>query len=213
MVADARDKMLLIQFAKAPVPGEVKTRMMPALSALQACELHQELLLWTCRQLCAARVGTVELWVSGDPDHSVFRQCVRHGVARIQQQAGADLGERMAGAMADGLARYEQVILVGSDCPSIDRRYLQLAAAALAAHSVVLGPADDGGYVLIGANEVKPELFRGIAWGKSGVFAETVALLERHRVNWTALDFLPDIDRPGDLPIWRALNTPESLSL
>ena len=119
--ADHRGELLLIQFAKSPVPGQVKTRMLPVLNAEQACSLHQELLEWTSDTLCAARLGDVELWVSGDPEHQMFKHRLTQGVSCIQLQSGGNLGARMCHALADGLARYQCVILVGSDCPAINQ--------------------------------------------------------------------------------------------
>ena len=92
--------VLLIQFAKSPLPRTVKTRMLPILSAEQACDLHQELLLWTCRTLCESAVGDVELWVSGDLEHPAFDRCRQYGVSALRAQMGGDLGERMFNAMA-----------------------------------------------------------------------------------------------------------------
>jgi rSAM/selenodomain-associated transferase 1 len=208
MVANQSDKkgeLLLIQFAKAPIPGQVKTRMFPVLNAQQACALHQELLKWTCDTLCDARMGDVELWAAGDPDHQVFELCLDRGVSAIELQRGDDLGARMCHALADGLARYERVILVGSDCPAINRSYLSEAAHLLATNPVVLGPADDGGYVLIGMTELCRDMFEGIEWGQATVWADTVKILQRLSIKWKGLASLPDIDRPEDLPIWHAI--------
>ena len=143
--------VLLIQFAKAPQAGRVKTRMMPVLSAQQACALHAELTLWTCRQLLASGQGDVELAVAGDEEHPLFKQCQALGDVSVSQQCGTDLGERMYHAISAGLRRYSAVILVGSDCPAIDPAYLASAVTALQSAPVVVGPAVDGGYVLIGA--------------------------------------------------------------
>jgi rSAM/selenodomain-associated transferase 1 len=201
----AADELLIIQFARSPQPGRVKTRMMPTLTANQACQLHEDLLLWTCRQLCTSGIGPVELWLSGDAQHPIVRQCRDYGVSAVRQQNGDDLGQRMQGALVDGLSRYRQVILVGSDCPGIDAGYLQRAYRELTRHSVVLGPADDGGYVLIGAREDCPGVFKGISWGQDSVYAQTVSALDQQNLSWTALGSLPDIDRPEDLVIWQAL--------
>ena len=181
--ADLRGELLLIQFAKSPVPGQVKTRMLPALNAEQACALHQELLEWTCDTLCDSGLGEIELWVSGDPEHQTFKRCLNQGVSCIQLQSGADLGARMCHALADGLARYQRVILVGSDCPAINRSYLSGAIRALASNSVVLGPANDGGYVLVGMTELCSEMFEGIEWGQNTVWADTVKILQGLSIN------------------------------
>lgn len=198
--------VLLIQFARAPVVGAVKTRMMPHLSPEQACALHSELVLWTCRQLVACGFGAVQLAVTGDADHPLFKRCMEElGVAAVTRQQGEDLGERMGRALADGLATHRRVVLVGSDCPSIDRDYLAAALRGLEQQTLVLGPAEDGGYVLVGARAICPEMFEEIPWGTGEVYAETVRRLRRLGRGWEELPTLADIDRPADLAVWRAL--------
>ena len=203
-------RALLIQFARAPEPGAVKTRMLPHLSARQACDLHCELVAWTSRQLVSAGLGVVELAVAGDTGGVLFRACRASGVSAIYPQVGRDLGERMYRAILGGLARYDRVILVGSDCPWIDGPYLQSALEALDAASVALGPALDGGYVLIGARQVRPELFTRISWGTEAVLAQTRLRLEALGLRWRELPALRDVDRPEDLSAWRALHGAEA---
>ena len=202
---DTVNSLLLIQFARAPREGRVKTRMIPHLSPADACELHCELTLWTCQRLLDSALGDVELSVAGDVGHPLFSRCRELGVARLSRQQGADLGERMYNAIRAGLESYGGVILVGSDCPGIDTAYLRRAVLALRGAPVVLGPATDGGYVLIGARFIPAAIFRGIPWGSDAVCARTRAALGRAGVNWTELPPLPDIDRPEDLPAWKAL--------
>lgn len=192
----------LIQFARSPVPGEVKTRLVPPLTPAQACDLHTELALWTTRQLLASRLGEVEVSVAGATGHPLFSQCRALGVARISRQCGVDLGERMYNAIREGLGVRERVLLVGSDCPGIDARYLQGALELLEDAPVVLGPAIDGGYVLIGARQIKESVFRGIPWGTGEVLARTRAALGEAGLGFAELPALADIDRPGDLPVW-----------
>jgi rSAM/selenodomain-associated transferase 1 len=196
---------LFIQFAREPVAGAVKTRMMPHLSAQEACALHAELVLWTAGTLVAAGLGRVELAVAGESGHPLFESCLGLGVDGLTSQRGAGLGERMYNSLLDGLARFERVVLVGSDCPAIDGGYLLQALEALERAEIVLGPAADGGYTLVGARRVPREMFEGIAWGTTGVFAETTRRLRRLRVPWAELPTLADIDRPQDLPHWKAL--------
>lgn len=200
-----RKDLLLIQFSRTPRAGAVKTRMQPHLSAAQACELHCELTRWTSRQLLDSALGPVELSVAGEREHALFTECTAMGVSRVLRQRGADLGQRMYNAIRCGLARYENVILVGSDCPGIDASYLRQAVAALHVAPLVLGPAHDGGYVLLGARVIKREFFQGIPWGSAQVFEKTTAALVREGVRWEELPSLADIDRPQDLPIWQAL--------
>ncbi|MBN7797958.1 TIGR04282 family arsenosugar biosynthesis glycosyltransferase [Parahaliea mediterranea] len=203
MPVEAGDTLLL-QFARAPRAGAVKTRMQPYLSADQACALHEELLRWTCRQLLAARLGPVELWVAGDGNHPALAHCLATGALGPRRQRGGDLGERMYQALVDGLARYRRVLLVGSDCPGLDAAYLEQAREALEHCDVVLGPAEDGGYVLIGARRVTPACFQGVAWGTEAVYAQSVARLDREGLTWRALAPRRDVDRPRDLPYWEA---------
>lgn len=200
-----RGDTLLIQFARSPRPGAVKTRMQPALSAEQACALHTELLEWTCGSLLRARLGPVELWVAGEPGHPAIERCLRRGARGPRQQRGDDLGERMYRALADGLVRYRRVLLVGSDCPGLDTTYLCQARAALDQADCVLGPAEDGGYVLIGARRITPACFRHIHWGMETVFRDSVERIESEGLSWRPLPSRRDIDRPEDLPAWEAL--------
>lgn len=204
-MAARRSKMILQQFAKAPQPGRVKTRMQPVLSAEQACVLHSELVQWTSETLVNAALGPVELWVSGTPEHPLFKTCEAYGVASVCCQHGPDLGARMQYALASGLARYENVMLVGSDCPALDADYLAAAATALGDHDLVLGPAHDGGYVLLGACCPVDALFADMPWGTDQVFALTFARARQAGWRVAVLPALQDIDRPEDLPHWRSL--------
>lgn len=216
MVADQREaditRLLLIQFTRTPQVGQVKTRLLPVLSAVEACELHSELTLWTCRQLLASGLGEVELSVAGNTQHALFEQCLAAGAARVSQQRGANLGQRMFNAIDNGLAQYDAVILVGSDCPGIDVKYLESAARTLATISVVLGPATDGGYVLIGARDITASVFRDIPWGSAQVYEKTLGALNKAGLTWQALPPLSDIDRPEDLPLWDAIRNAKALT-
>jgi rSAM/selenodomain-associated transferase 1 len=196
---------LFIQFAREPVPGAVKTRLLPAVTPEQACAIHADLVQHTARVLLTAGLGAVRLDVAGDPAHPLFQRCLSMGVAGVRRQSGADLGARMQDALRDGLATAERVVLVGSDCPQLDRDYLGAALAALDADDVVLGPARDGGYVLIGVRRVDACWFDGVAWGTAAVYPQTVARLDASGAAWQALAPLADVDRPEDLPLWWAV--------
>ena len=196
---------LLIQFAREPVAGAVKTRMVPHLSPGAACALHCELVLRTCGTLVAAGLGRVELAVAGNAGHPLFERCRALGVAGISAQRGRGLGARMYRALQEGLGRFERVVLVGSDCPGIDRDYLARALDALDRAELVLGPAMDGGYVLVGCRRVHREMFAGIPWGTASVYAETANALRQLGIEWETLPPLADIDRPEDLPAWMAI--------
>ena len=207
----ASAECLLVQFAREPLPGQVKTRLIPHLSAAQACEIHVQLLRWTTTQLLQADLGAVQLHVAGATDHPVFTQQLQAGVAALVAQSGRDLGERMAVALAAGLQSARKVLLVGSDCPAITPAYLHVASNALEQNELVIGPAQDGGFVLIGLNrdaatEALNALFADVAWGSETVLASTVANAQRLAMRYALLPTLADIDRPGDLAHWEAIS-------
>jgi uncharacterized protein len=180
---------MIIVFAKAPVPGAAKTRLIPALGAWGAARLHARLVRQAVRTALASGCGPVE--VHGSARHSFFRSLK----TRFRLQRGRDLGERMHHA----LSRNPGAILIGTDCPALTAADLRRATRLLRSGAeVVIAPAEDGGYALIGARRVPVELFRDIAWGSSSVYDETVKRLKPYR--WRALRTVWDVDRPEDLP-------------
>jgi rSAM/selenodomain-associated transferase 1 len=187
---------MIIVFAKPP--GEAKTRLIPRLGAWGAGRLHARLVLHTLR-IAAAADPVVEL--HGTRRHSFFSTL---GIP-FRLQKGRDLGERMYHA----LERNPGAILIGTDCPELKVADLRRAARWLrSGYQVVLAPAEDGGYALIGARRVSAELFRDIAWGTAQVYEQTVKRLRGYR--WRALRTLWDVDRPADLDRLRALRFPSA---
>ena len=182
-------------FARAPVPGVVKTRLIPALGADGAAALQTKLLQRTLAMATQSELAPVQLWCAPDCDHAAFPDCP--GVSRYVQQ-GADLGERMHHALIAGLETARRVILIGTDCPGLDGGYLCQAIERLAAHDVVLGPAEDGGYVLIGWRR-PVDLFTGVDWGSERVLDQTRARLRAAGASWHELPVLWDVDRPADV--------------
>lgn len=194
-------------FAKAPVPGRVKTRLIPELGASGAADLQRQLITRTLRTVAAAGLGTPELWCAPGPDDPFFADCAeRHGVS-LRSQAEGDLGTRMARSLESALAARTPGLLIGCDCPALSAPYLREAADALAdGNDAVLGPAEDGGYVLIGlARGPAAPLFADIAWGTATVLQETRARLAAGDWRWRELPPLWDLDRPEDLARLRAL--------
>jgi rSAM/selenodomain-associated transferase 1 len=186
----------VLVFSRAPVPGRVKTRLVPRLGAWRAARLHARLTAHALQVASDSGCGPVEL-------HTTARHSLFPGA---QLQRGADLGERMYRALAAALKRHRAAILIGADCPALRPGDVQRAAQRLAGGcDVVLGPAEDGGYVLIGARRIAPAVFAGIEWGCSGVYAETVRRLESLGFRWSALRPLWDLDRPEDLERLRSL--------
>jgi rSAM/selenodomain-associated transferase 1 len=194
-------------FAKAPTPGRVKTRLIPALGASGAAKLQRQLIARTLRTAIAAGLGTPELWCAPDPVDPFFVACAKQHGLHLQPQGEGDLGTRMARALQSALAAGAPGLLIGCDCPALTPDYLRAAAAALAeGNDAVFGPAEDGGYVLIGAARSLPaQLFENIAWGTSTVMQATRARLARGNWRWRELALLWDLDRPEDLLRWRQL--------
>ena len=191
----------IMVFAKAPTPGRVKTRLVPALGERAAAALHRQLAERTLGTARAARLGPVELWCAPGTNDAFFAACAeQHGVG-LRDQGEGDLGMRMARALESALAEGSPGLLIGSDCPALTPEYLREAAAALVNGSdAVIGPAEDGGYVLIGlARSPAAPLFKDIAWGSATVMQETRAHLARLNWRWRELATLWDVDRPEDL--------------
>ena len=191
--------LVLAQFAREPRPGEVKTRLIPALGAGGALALHQSMVRHTARTLLDSGLGPVRLYVSGRRGHPLFREMDSAGLESVHCQQGADLGMRMGSAFEHMLQQFSSAILVGSDAPGIDSAYLAEAAAALTEVDAVLGPALDGGYVLIGLRRFDWRLMRDIEWGTRQVLAQTESALEEMGWTWRCLSPRADIDRPDDL--------------
>ena len=190
----------LLVFAKAPQPGKVKTRLIPALGAEGAADLHKHMVKRALLAATESALGAVELWCAPDARHPFFAQCRREFGVALRSQRGHNLGERMRRAFDASLERSPRAILVGSDIPALDAGYLRNADWALRdGCDCVLGPAEDGGYVLIGLVRPDPELFHGIRWGGPDVLAETRRRIARLQRRCRELRLLLDIDRPADL--------------
>ncbi|HSO80771.1 MAG TPA: TIGR04282 family arsenosugar biosynthesis glycosyltransferase [Chromatiaceae bacterium] len=195
----------ILVFAKAPVSGRVKTRLIPALGAAGAARLARRLLDHTLAQALAAGCGAVELCASPDfsaPDWADVP--LPPGVAASAQGDG-DLGARLARAARRHLAQGVRVLLIGTDCPALSAVRLRAAAAALADHDAALYPALDGGYSLLGLRADHPSLFAAIPWSTAQVAAVTRARMQA--LGWRVWvgEALPDIDTPADLlqlPEW-----------
>lgn len=190
----------LMVFAKAPIAGEVKTRLIPLLGAKGAAGLHEQLCIKALGTAVAARLCPVQLWCAPATDHVFFETCQdRYGVG-LHRQHGADLGARMAHAFEQVLQNSPFAIIIGTDCPSLTRQDLRDAMLALEqGHDAVISPAEDGGYVQLGLSKVTHTLFDGIRWGGNDVLDMTRARLRQLGWNWHELGSHWDVDRPEDV--------------
>lgn len=189
----------IIIFAKAPLPGQAKTRLIPALGVDGAARLAKHMLLSTLTRSLAAELGPVELCMSPGPEHPAWRDIPLPPGLILSDQGGGDLGERMARAAERGLAQTPRVLLIGTDCPALTAARLRAAATRLDDHEVVIQPALDGGYVLLGLTRFHPRLFADIPWSTDRVAALTLGRLDELGMSCHRAEPLPDIDEPQDL--------------
>lgn len=189
----------IIIFAKAPQPGLAKTRLIPALGISGSAKLAHRMLTHTLEHAIAADIGQVELCVTPSfhtPAWQTFNLPI--GI-QLSEQGEGDLGQRMARATQRAITLGDSVILIGTDCPSLDSIQLRKASYSLANMDAVITPAFDGGYVLLGLHQFHASLFNNIAWS-----TDSVATTTKHRLallDWKVHlnDKLHDIDEPSDL--------------
>ena len=193
-------------FTKPSVAGQVKTRLIPALGAQGAARLHARMLRHTLAVVRDARAASQSLWIAGEASDPMLQTYAAQ--FPLYSQQGRDLGIRMAAAFDTLLRQHARVLLVGTDCPPLAPAHLRASAKRLdSRHDVVLVPAEDGGYVLLGLAAVPVSrrealfgaLFDDIPWGSAEVLVQTRARLARRGLSWAELPPLWDIDRPEDL--------------
>jgi uncharacterized protein len=191
----------VIVFARAPRAGTTKTRLIPALGAAGAALLYAGLLARTLQQVTTLQQVSRFVYVDEPSALAELGSRVTFPAWQLEVQQGATLGARMAHALATTLQNHARVILLGSDIVDIETDDLAQALQALAdGADVVLGPAADGGYWLIGLTRPQPQLFTAeIPWGSARVCADTVAKLDATGLSWSALRTRHDIDCPADL--------------
>jgi rSAM/selenodomain-associated transferase 1 len=191
----------ILVFARAPVAGACKTRLIQAVGARGAARVQRQLIEKTLETAVAAGLAPVELWCAPDCRHP-FLQALRHDYGlRLQRQPRGDLGRRMSEALRRTLREARYAVLIGTDCPALTAADLGRALAVLRDGTpAVFQPATDGGYVLVGLSRPEPRLFHGIGWGGAQVMGGTRARLARFGLGWTELPALWDVDHPTD---WR----------
>ncbi|MDP2787037.1 MAG: TIGR04282 family arsenosugar biosynthesis glycosyltransferase [Pseudomonadota bacterium] len=189
----------IVIFAKAPVPGRVKTRLIPALGAAGAARLAARMLDLALEQALEAAVGPVELCMSPAPGVAAWAAIPLPAAIETSDQGEGDLGERMARAARRVIENGESVLLIGTDCPQLTAARLSEAAARLAEHEAVLHRAEDGGYPLLGLQAFDASLFEDIPWSTSAVADLTLARMRALKWRVWLGDALHDIDEAADL--------------
>lgn len=195
----------LIIFTRYPEPGLTKTRMIPALGAVGAATLQRQMTehtLLQVQELQGCRPILAEVRFAGG-NLPLMQSWLGSNII-YQPQGEGDLGSRMAQSLNSAFqAGMERVVIIGTDCPGLNADLIGCAFDQLNfEHDLVLGPAIDGGYYLIGLRCLVSELFSGINWGTSVVLQQTVDIANRLKLSVAYLPYLADVDRPEDLPVW-----------
>lgn len=194
----------LIIFAKAPLAGYCKTRMIPELGEEGAGKLQAELIHNCLDRVCHEPLCPTELWCSPDTQHPLFKTISKNFPVSLHAQQGMDLGEKMYHAMSYRDSAY--MLIIGTDCPEISTDYIEQGIIRLSTNQdAVIGPAEDGGYVLLGLRHVDEDLFKGILWGTEQVFRQTTQKLQASVLRWNTLETLWDLDDPQDYVRYKRL--------
>jgi uncharacterized protein len=221
---DTRPSDVVLVFTKYPAPGFAKTRLIPALGAEGAAQVSRVLTARAARTVrdYAAVAGVSVVFCVATPaldptmEDGVAATAISPDVAawlqirkqeRVVAQRGTDLGERLTRAFRDAFVHSlaqspRRVVVIGTDILGLSPQVLERAFSALSLADVVVGPAVDGGYYLLGMNAFYPQLFQNITWSTASVFAETIRQVELLQLACTTLDVLRDIDTPADLPYY-----------
>lgn len=192
----------LIVFTRLPCEGRNKTRLIPALGAAGAADLHDRLARHTVGRVCTfcQAHGDVKLVIrlDGGSPHDGKEWLGAHD---FREQGGGDLGERLERAVQDAFSEGAgRVIVIGTDSPELDHATLAEALELLDHHLLVFGPANDGGYYLVGLSAPSTIIFQNIAWGGTEVLAQSLAAARKAGFRVGLLGSLPDVDVPEDLP-------------
>jgi rSAM/selenodomain-associated transferase 1 len=200
-----RGRLLLL--TKAPEPGQVKTRLVPLLGEVAAADLYSQL-LDDCLAMCSqAALCPIDIWCSPSTRHPFFQQCRQRYQATLHTQVPGDLGQRMSLAVETALADADYVVLIGADCPTLTADDLATAFNALdTGTDVVIGPAEDGGYYLIGMRDHHAAIFSNMPWSTPEVLTLTVDRIHRQNLRLFRLPLRKDLDTPEDYAVYRGAN-------
>ena len=189
----------ILIFAKAPLPGQVKTRLLPLLGKRAATRLHSDMVQQTVQRVQACALAPVQLWCAPTIDAPLFDNLKKTLHVELHQQHGMDLGARMLHAFGVALQCAEGALVIGTDWPMLEPAMLATTLQRLQqGDDAVLGPAEDGGYVLLGLRRVDPHLFTEIDWGSAKVLTQTRARLRELKWRCSELPVSWDLDRPAD---------------
>ncbi len=189
----------LAVFLRKPEKGKVKTRLAATIGDDAALDIYEQLISTTLGQVARLDIPTYLFYDGGLPDTETRLP----GFTYMQQHAG-DLGRKMAEALAFVLSRHQKAVIIGSDCPYLTERILRESLSMLDTADIVIGPALDGGYYLMGCKKNHPRLFEGINWSTSSVLQQTMAKVKEENLTYAHLEPLADIDTEEDWNIFRS---------
>ncbi|PCJ55479.1 MAG: hypothetical protein COA79_20480 [Planctomycetota bacterium] len=194
-------KNIICIFAKPPLPGRTKSRLAASVGNIEAAELSEIMLQCLIRESENSIADEVILW--GSPESCVddFNR-IDFGKATFEVQNGNDLGARMGNCFQNylNLAK-SNVIIIGSDCISHNSELLSSAFVMLPGNEIIIQPATDGGYVLIGQSKYNSDMFEKIIWGTDIVFKTTIDLLNKNSCKYKILPEAFDVDTLDDLKV------------
>ena len=191
-------------FTKAPIEGFCKTRLGAGIGAKNATVLHAKMVAYTLSRVSNIEIDNViQLWCKPDVTHNFFQELIsKHNIESYQQE-GNSLGDIMAHASRNAFdSGYKATLQIGTDCPDLDESYLMQVIEKLASYDIVIGPATDGGYVLLAQKRYYPEMFNNIEWGTSLVLTKLIHNIEDIGLSYILLSPLNDIDTIDDLQRW-----------
>ena len=189
------DDTIVLLFAKAPVAGQVNTRLIPDIGERAATQLQHDLIHDRLKMLAASGLCHVRLMCAPDAQHECFQSCKQSYPIELSVQQGQDLGVRMLNAASKALRDHLYCIIIGTDAPALDAEMIAQAIEGLhSGKQAVFVPAEDGGYVLAGLSEPREELFRDISWGSAEVMQQTRRRLEENAIPFIELESCWDVD-------------------
>jgi rSAM/selenodomain-associated transferase 1 len=191
------DDCTLLVFVKHPIPGEVKTRLAADIGDEKAVAIYRRLLSHTEAIVADLPVETFVYYGNELPEQDLWSQSSRVDDRLLQQ--GDDLGARMKAAFIDRFqAGKQRVIVIGSDCAELKTSHIVEAFRALSDNDAVIGPANDGGYYLLGLTRMVPTIFSDMNWSTEHVYKSTLRRFKKERIHWFTLPMLTDIDEYED---------------
>ncbi|MCK5655242.1 MAG: TIGR04282 family arsenosugar biosynthesis glycosyltransferase [Candidatus Aureabacteria bacterium] len=201
-------KRILIIFAKEPVRGKVKTRLAPHLSQTKCLALYKELLEATVALARGVKCGKKIIAYDFCGRNPSFLKKIASDF-EFYKQNGKDLGARMFDAFETFVTNNTKAVIIGSDSPDLPRSYISRAFEMLSKNDLVLGPAYDGGYYLIGLKEPCKKIFEGIKWSSGSVFERTLEKAKKLKKKAAVLNSWHDIDTPEDLKYFKGRHNHE----